>query len=173
MLLHVCCANCAAYPLELFKDLFDITMLFFNPNIHPLEEYLKRLDDVKRLSGISSIPLIIGTYEPEKWHLSVKGLEDEPEGGKRCQRCFYMRLENTAALTKDNGMDIFATTLSISPHKDTSTINTAALSISGDLGIKYHPANLKKKDGFRKANELSRSYGFYRQDYCGCQYSIR
>jgi predicted adenine nucleotide alpha hydrolase (AANH) superfamily ATPase len=173
MLLHVCCANCAVYPLKLLDDSFAVTMLFYNPNIFPREEYLKRLDDVKKLSGISGIPLITAAYDPDKWSIAVKGFENEPEGGKRCRKCFDIRLEKTAASALNNKMDIFATTLSISPHKDSSIINETAVSISGKLGIRYYISDLKKKDGFKKANELSRSYGFYRQDYCGCKYSIR
>ena len=161
MLLHVCCANCAGYPLQLLGDRFDITMLFYNPNIYPRKEYLKRLSDVKQLSRISGIPLITGKYDPERWSQSIKGFEKEPEGGKRCGICFEMRLEDTAALAGKLDMDIFATTLSISPHKNAEAINKAGKSIAKRTGIKYYTADLKKKDGFKITNEISRSYGFY------------
>ncbi len=173
MLLHVCCATCAAYPVGLLGEVFDITMFFYNPNIHPGGEYRRRLKDVERLSKISNIPLITGTYEPERWFMLTEGLEDEPEGGKRCAICFHLRLEETARLAAKKGMDIFAATLSISPHKNAGTINEAGLSISRKYGIDYYLSDLKKKNGFKKTNELSRSYGFYRQDYCGCIYSMK
>ncbi len=173
MLLHVCCANCAAYPVRLLGANFDITMFFYNPNIHPREEYLTRLKDVERLSKISNIPLIAGTYDPERWFKLTEDLEGEPEGGKRCLQCFRMRLEETAGLAVKKAMDIFAATLSVSPHKNAGVINEAGLSISGKYGIDYYASDLKKKDGFKKTNELSRSYGFYHQDYCGCIYSMK
>jgi len=173
MLLHVCCANCAAYPVRLLGDHFDITMFFYNPNIYPEREYLRRLKDVERLSKISNIPLITGAYDPERWFNLTEGLQGEPEGGKRCLRCFRMRLEETAGLAAKKGMDIFAATLSVSPHKNAGAINEAGLSISEKYGIDYYLSDLKKKDGFKKANKLSRLYGFYRQDYCGCIYSMK
>ena len=101
MLLHVCCATCAGYPLELLGKDYDITMFFYNPNIQPLEEYRRRLQDIKRLSEISEIPLITGLYDPERWQKQVKGLEDEPEGGKRCTNCFDIRMEKTADIARD------------------------------------------------------------------------
>jgi predicted adenine nucleotide alpha hydrolase (AANH) superfamily ATPase len=171
MLLHVCCANCAGYPLELLGKDSDITMFFYNPNIHPIEEYDKRLHDVRKLSEISGIPLIEGPYDSDNWLKQVEGLEDEPEGGKRCSICFDIRMEKTAGMARDKKMDIFATILSISPHKNVAVINRIGKVISEKSGINYYTADLKKKDGFKKANEISRSYGFYRQKYCGCVYS--
>jgi len=173
MLLHACCANCAAYPLTLLSDDFDITLFYYNPNIYPEEEYLRRLKDIKKLSEISGIPLIIGKYESVKWFKAARHLAGEPEGGKRCRICFDMRLKETAVTAKDRCFDIFATTLSISPHKDSKTINELGLSISDKIGIDFYCANLKKKDGFKKTMKISRKYGFYHQNYCGCIYSIR
>jgi len=171
MLMHVCCATCAGYPIQLLSEDYNITMFFFNPNIQPLEEYQRRLNNVERLSEISGIPLIAGPYDPEIWLKQVEGLEDEPEGGKRCNICFDVRLGKTADMARDKKMDIFSTTLSISPHKNVNVINGIGKALSVNAGIKYYTADLKKKDGFKKANEISRSYGFYRQKYCGCVYS--
>jgi predicted adenine nucleotide alpha hydrolase (AANH) superfamily ATPase len=171
MLLHVCCANCAGHPLELLSNDYDMTMFFYNPNIHPKEEYQRRLQDVEKLSKISGIPLIIGPYDSKKWLKQVEGSEDEPEGGKRCSTCFDIRLKKTADMARDKKMDIFATTLSISPHKNIDEINRIGSDMSEKSGIHYYTSDLKKKDGFKKANEISRSYGFYRQKYCGCVYS--
>jgi predicted adenine nucleotide alpha hydrolase (AANH) superfamily ATPase len=172
MMLHVCCATCAGYPLELLGKDYDITMFFYNPNIHPKEEYKRRLNDVEKLSIISGIPFLTGPYDAERWLKLVEGLEDEPEGGKRCSACFNIRMGKTADMAGKKKMDIFATTLSISPHKNVDIINRTGKAISEKSGIKYYTADLKKKDGFKKANEISRSHDFYRQKYCGCIYSI-
>jgi len=173
MLLHVCCASCAAYPIKLLEPDFDITMFFYNPNIHPRKEYIKRLESVKKLSDISGIVFIESDYDIVLWSSRVKGTENEPEGGKRCRFCFDMRLKKTASTAKEKHMDIFATTMSISPHKNSKVINVAASTISEAMGVQYYTSDLKKKDGFKKTNELSRTYGLYHQDYCGCNYSIR
>jgi predicted adenine nucleotide alpha hydrolase (AANH) superfamily ATPase len=173
MLLHVCCATCAAYPVELLGQDFDITMFFYNPNIYPREEYLKRLESVKKLSRISGISLMEGPYNTGSWSSRIRGTEDEPEGGKRCFLCFGLRLERTASAARKNNMDIFASTLSISPRKDTKMIFETASVISKVHDVDYYPADLKKKDGFKRTNEISRAYEIYRQDYCGCKYSIR
>lgn len=173
MLLHACCANCASYPLTLLSDDFNITLFYYNPNIYPEEEYLLRLNDVRKLSEISGIPLIIGKYESIKWLEAARHLSREPEGGKRCRTCFRMRLEKTAFVAKDKCLNIFATTLSISPHKNSKVINELGVSISNKVGIDFYIADLKKKNGFQKTMDISRNYKFYHQNYCGCIYSIR
>lgn len=173
MLLHVCCANCAAYPLTLLSDDFDITLFYYNPNIYPREEYFRRLKDVRKLSEISGAALIIGKYESSKWFEAARHLSEEPEGGKRCCICFDMRLKKTAAIAKDRCFDIFSTTLTISPHKSSITINELGSVISDRAGIDFYISDLKKKDGFKKTMGLSRKYRFYHQNYCGCIYSIR
>lgn len=173
MLLHTCCANCAAYPLTLLGIDFDITLFYYNPNIYPEEEYLLRLKDIRKLSEISGVPLIIGKYESVKWFETARHLASEPEGGKRCRICFDMRLEKTADTAKDRCLDIFSTTLSISPHKSSKTINELGRAVSNRSGIDFYDGDLKKKDGFKKTMDISRDYGFYHQNYCGCLYSIR
>ena len=173
MLLHICCANCGAYPLALLGDDFEITLFYYNPNIYPKEEYQRRLKDTKRLSEISAVPLIIGKYESAIWSRAAGHLADEPEGGKRCAICFDMRLKKTASIAKINNLDIFSTTLSISPHKNSKTINELGKTISSDAGIDFYSGDFKKKDGFKKTMAISRKYSFYCQNYCGCLYSIR
>jgi len=147
-------------------------MFFYNPNIYPYEEYEKRLGDARKLSTIYGTDLITGIYDSWEWEKYIKGLEDEPEGGARCAKCFEMRLKAAALMAKEKEMDIFATTLSISPHKDSEVINRTGQAISEKTGIEFLARDLKKKDGFKKAVQLSCQYNFYRQNYCGCKYSI-
>ncbi|HAJ95415.1 MAG TPA: recombinase, partial [Actinobacteria bacterium] len=152
---------------------FDITLFYYNPNIYPEKEYFRRLKDIRKLSEISGTALIIGKYESIKWFKAARHLSKEPEGGKRCRICFDMRLEKTAAIAKDRCLDIFSTTLSISPHKNSKIINELGISISYKTGIDFYGADFKKKDGFKKTMDISRNHGFYHQNYCGCIYSIR
>ena len=173
MLLHSCCATCAAFPLELLKDSFDVSLFYYNPNIFPEEEYYRRLDDIRILAGIAGITLINGEYDKIEWSKATKHLAGEPEGGRRCTLCFGFRLKKTAETAKEKGFDIFGTTLSISPHKDSKVIVRTGDCLAARFGIDFYRADLKKKDGFKKAMSLSRRYSFYRQNYCGCKYSIR
>lgn len=173
MLLHSCCATCAAYPAELLKDDFDISLFYYNPNIFPEEEYYKRLADIKTLAYMTGNALIIGQYDKKEWDKATKHLAAEPEGGIRCSLCFGFRLKKTAETAKENGFDIFGTTLSISPHKSSKAIIETGDFLAASTGIDFYGADLKKKDGFKKAMDLSGKYSFYRQDYCGCKYSIR
>ena len=173
MLLHSCCATCTAYPASMLKDSFDISLFYYNPNIFPEEEYYKRLADIRILADITGITLITGEYDKNGWDRATKYLADEPEGGRRCTLCFSFRLKKTAETAKEEGFDIFGTTLSISPHKDSKVIIRAGESLAARIGIDFYGTDLKKKDGFKKAIDLSRKYSFYRQSYCGCKYSIR
>ena len=169
ILLHVCCAVCASSVLErLREEGWEVTGLFYNPNIHPEEEYQKRLRETERLAREYQLPLLVGEYEQERWVELVKGLEDEREGGKRCATCFRMRLEKTKQLAQAKGYDKFTTTLSVSPHKNSSLINEIGVKIGGDL---YLVADFKKRDGFKRAIELAKEYTLYRQHYCGCIFS--
>ncbi|MBM3707194.1 MAG: epoxyqueuosine reductase QueH [Actinobacteria bacterium] len=173
LLLHVCCANCVLHPINILIEKFDITMFYCNPNIHPEEEYLKRLADVEKVSHIKKIPLIKGDYknELEKWFEITENLKEEPEGGRRCVECFRIRLEKTASYAVKNGFDIFTTTLSISPHKNQNIINELGRKISKETGISFFCADFKKLDGFKKTIQLSKELDMYRQNYCGCIYS--
>ena len=173
ILLHSCCATCTAYPISLLKERFDISLFYYNPNIFPEEEYNRRLSDVSKLACITGTSLIIGEYDTAGWYNAAGHLPDEPEGGKRCLLCFNLRLGKTAETAKEKDFDIFGTTLSISPHKNSRIINKEGSLLAARIGIDYYEADFKKKDGFKKAIDLSRKHSFYRQNYCGCEYSIR
>ena len=171
ILLHVCCGTCALYPYFLLKQNFDVTFFYYNPNIHPRKEYIKRLEIIKVISKKYSIPLVIGKYEVKKWFRLTADLKNEPEGGIRCAQCFDMRLDSTADMAKKLGFDLFCTTLTISPHKNYRIINSIGMELASVKGIGFYKADLKKKDGFKKTMELSKKLNLYRQNYCGCVYS--
>ena len=173
ILLHVCCGTCALYPYFKLKKDFDITFFYYNPNIYPKKEYIRRLDDVRTISKKYLIPLITGRYEIRKWFRLTKGLKDEPEGGKRCDLCFRIRLNKTAELAKKLGTGLFGTTLTVSPHKNHHIINSIGSEVAASLGIDFYQSNFKKNDGFKKTMEMSKKLQLYRQNYCGCIYSIR
>lgn len=177
LLLHACCAPCSSYVLEYLTDFFDISLLYYNPNIFPESEYLKRVEQVKKLlSEIplkSSVRLVEGRYDPKEFFELSKGLETVPEGGERCFKCYRLRLEEAAREAKKGGFDYFTTTLSISPHKNADKLNEIGEELEGQYGVKYLYADFKKKNGYKRSIELSRIYGLYRQDYCGCVFSKR
>ena len=177
LLLHACCAPCSSYCLEYLSQYFSITVLFYNPNISPASEYQKRVDEIKRL--ISELPaknkisLIEGRYLPEEFYTSVKGLENEPEGGKRCHVCYELRLHEAAVVAKELGYDYFTTTLSISPLKDADKLNEIGKKLSDEYAISYLYSDFKKKNGYKRSIELSKEYKLYRQNFCGCVFSKR
>ena len=175
LLLHACCGPCSSYVIEYLNKYFDITILYYNPNISPQEEFTKRLKEIKRL--IKEIPhenkleLIEGRYDYNEFTNISKGLEDCPEGGERCFKCYRLRLEESAKYAKENNYDYFGTTLSISPYKNSKKLNEIGEELSNKYGIKYLYSDFKKKNGYRRSIELSNEYNLYRQDYCGCIYS--
>jgi len=171
VLLHVCCGTCALYPYFLLKKDFDVTLFYYNPNLYPEKEYVKRLEGIKTISKKYSIPLVTGKYEIKKWLRLTTDFKDEPEGGRRCTQCFSIRLDRTACTAKKLGFDLFGTTLTISPHKDHNIINSIGLELASAKGINFYQTNLKKKNGFKKTIELSKKLNLYRQNYCGCVYS--
>ncbi len=177
LLLHACCAPCSSYVLEYLTDFFDISLLYYNPNIFPESEYLKRVEQVKKLLSEmplkSSVRLVEGRYDPKEFFELSKGLETVPEGGERCFKCYRLRLEEAAREAKKGGFDYFTTTLSISPHKNADKLNEIGEELEGQYGVKYLYADFKKKNGYKRSIELSRVYGLYRQDYCGCVFSKR
>jgi predicted adenine nucleotide alpha hydrolase (AANH) superfamily ATPase len=173
MLLHVCCGTCALYPYFKLKRDFNITFFYYNPNIYPKEEYLRRLDGVQTIAKKYSVPLITGRYEIKKWLALTKGLKDEPEGGKRCHLCFRIRLVEAAKQAKKLGSDLFGTTLTVSPLKNHNVINSLGSDIAASLGIDFFQSNFKKNDGFKKTIKMSKKIKLYRQNYCGCIYSMR
>ncbi|MCF7942373.1 MAG: epoxyqueuosine reductase QueH [Spirochaetia bacterium] len=168
-LLHVCCAPCASASIERLTERGeDVTLFFSNSNIYPHQEYLRRLAEVERLARIFSVPLIEDIYDHESWLRWVSGLEDEPEKGRRCDRCFAYSLRRTAEKAEELGMQQFSTTLSISPHKRSASLFAAAEGLDG-----FVPDDFKKKNGFARSIALSREFELYRQDYCGCEFSKR
>jgi len=171
-LLHVCCANCLLYPFTALSKDFHVYFYFYNPNIHPKSEYIKRLKYVKLVSETYNAPLIVDKYEKKKWFNIAGTLKSEPEGGLRCELCFRIRLEKTAKTAKKLGFDLFGTTLTISPHKNQTIINNTGVTISKEKNIEFYIADFKKKDGFKKTMQLSSEYKIYRQSYCGCIYSM-
>lgn len=177
LLLHSCCAPCSSYVLEYLSQYFKITVFYYNPNISPKEEYIKRVEEQKRL--ISQLPVknpvdfIEGDYEPQDFYDIAKGLEQVPEGGERCFNCYKLRLEKTAKLAYDLNMDYFTTTLSISPYKNALKLNEIAEELSEIYSVKNLPSDFKKKEGYKRSVQLSKEYDLYRQDYCGCIFSKR
>ena len=175
LLLHACCAPCSSACLEYLNGNFDMTVFYYNPNISPESEFQKRLSEEKRL--VSEMPLskeikvIEGEYNYADFLEAVKGLEDVPEGGERCFACYRLRLEKTAELAKEQGFDYFCTTLSISPLKNSQKINEIGEAVAEKYGVKWLPSDFKKKEGYKRSIELSRQYGLYRQNFCGCVFS--
>lgn len=171
LLLHSCCGPCSSAVIERLREHFSLTVLYYNPNIEPEEEYLHRLAEQKRLLGILGIPLLECEWENEAFSCFAQGLKDEPEGGARCTACFALRLSKTAALAWEKGFEYFATTLSVSPHKDPVRLNDIGDSCARQYGVKHLTADFKKKNGYLRSLQLSKEHNLYRQDYCGCLYS--
>ena len=175
LLLHACCAPCSSYVLEYLTEYFDITVFFYNPNISPESEYLHRVSEIKRLISemCPTVKFIEGRYEPEKFYEMAKGLENEPERGARCVKCYRMRIEESAVIAKQNNFDYFTTTLSISPQKDSHVLNSIGKEISEIYNVPYLYSDFKKKGGYKRSIELSAEFHLYRQNFCGCIYSKR
>ena len=177
LLLHSCCAPCSSYCIEYLSKYFDITLYFYNPNISKEEEFDKRANELTRLVDSMSlarpINVIIEQYEPNEFYEIAKGLENEPERGKRCEECFKLRLERSAQYARKNNFDYFTTTLSISPHKDAQLLNEIGRDFSRKYNIPYLFSDFKKKNGYKRSIELSTEYNLYRQNYCGCIYSYK
>ena len=174
LLLHACCAPCSSYVLEYIAHRFNLTLYFYNPNIAPAEEYDFRFDELQRLLcevGYPNVRTIREEYRPEEFEEIAKGLEEEPEGGARCYKCYRLRLEKTAKKGAMGGFDYFTTTLSISPHKNAEWLNRIGLELEEKHGIAYLCSDFKKKGGYQRSIALSREHNLYRQDYCGCIYS--
>ena len=174
LLLHVCCAPCSSYVLTYLSDYFDITVLYYNPNISPIEEYQKRLNEEKRLIkelNKENIHIIECNYDNEEFENIAKGLEEVPEGGIRCHKCYNLRIEKTAQIAKENNFDYFTTTLTISPLKNSQVLNKIGKELSEKYNIKYLYSDFKKKEGYKTSIILSKKYNLYRQNYCGCKYS--
>ena len=175
LLLHSCCAPCSSYVLEYLSDYFEITVFYYNPNIFPESEYTKRileqqmlLQDMKVKHPIS---FLAGGYERDKFYEIARGLEHLEEGGERCFKCYELRLEESAKVAKECEFDYFTTTLSISPLKNAEKLNEIGNKVGAKYGVSYLQSDFKKKNGYKRSIELSKEYGLYRQDYCGCEFS--
>ncbi|NCC01836.1 MAG: epoxyqueuosine reductase QueH [Clostridia bacterium] len=177
LLLHSCCAPCSSYVLEYLSNYFEITVFYYNPNISPAEEYEKRVEEqqkfIMELPTKYPIAFIAGKYEPERFYELAKGLEQLPEGGERCFKCYELRLREAAICAKNADFDYFTTTLSISPLKNAEKLNEIGENLGRQYSVSYLPGNFKKKNGYLRSVKLSAEYGLYRQDYCGCIYSKR
>lgn len=178
LLLHACCAPCSSACLLELTERIKIKVYYYNPNIVERSEFEKRSAELERLVKIynkeypnASIEFLEGAYEPEEFLLAAKGLEKEPEGGKRCEKCFELRLRETARKAKAEGADMFTTTLTISPLKNARLLNEIGERIAEEEGIAWLPSDFKKKEGYKRSVELSKKYGLYRQNFCGCPYS--
>lgn len=171
LLLHSCCAPCSSYVITYLKDYFDITILYYNPNIEPYEEYNKRKEEQIRLCNLFNIKVLDCDYDNNLFHETVLGLENCKEGGNRCFKCYELRLRKTASLASN--YDFFGTTLTVSPFKNSNKLNEIGLSLEKEYNVKYLVSDFKKKDGYKKSIILSKEYDLYRQDFCGCIYSKR
>ncbi len=177
LLLHSCCAPCSSYVLEYLSQYFEITVYYYNPNLYPDTEFAKRSKEQQRLIGEMEVrhpvSFVEGAFDKERFYQAASGLEEVPEGGERCFRCYELRLSEAAKLAREGGFDYFTTTLSISPLKNARKLNEIGEKLAAEHGVAYLVSDFKKRDGYRRSVELSKEYGLYRQDYCGCEFSWR
>ena len=171
LLLHSCCAPCSTAVIERLKNYFDITIIYYNPNVEPFDEYEKRKKEQIKIIEINGLNYIDCDYDNKLFHDISKGLESIPERGIRCHKCYKLRLEYTAKKGKENNFDYFSTTLTVSPYKLSNVINEIGLELEEKYNIKYLVSDFKKQNGYKKSIELSNKYNLYRQNYCGCIYS--
>ena len=175
LFLHSCCAPCSSYVLEYLSQYFKITVFYYNPNIYPDDEYYKRVEEqkkfIERFTAKNKIDFVEGIFDKDRFYAMAKGLENVPEGGERCFLCYELRLREAAEYAKARNMDYFTTTLSISPLKNAEKLNEIGLNLANEYGIKYLVSDFKKKNGYKRSTELSKQYGIYRQEYCGCNFS--
>ena len=176
VLLHSCCGPCSSAVLEYITQYFDVTLLWYNPNLYPKEEFDRRfktqVELIEKMGLADKVDILAEPWKSEDYYRRVKGLENEPEGGKRCAECFRLRLLETARLAKHYGYDYFCTTLTLSRHKDAVLINTIGEEIAKAVGVSWLPSDFKKRNGENRSIELSEQYGLYRQLYCGCEFSL-
>ena len=173
LLLHSCCGPCSTQVIDFLKNDYDITIYYYNPNIDTDEEYSHRLSEQKRYCEIVGVPVLEDGYNPDEFLCAVKGLENEREGGVRCPVCFKLRLKKTAQKAKELNFDLFGTTLTVSPHKNSTIINAIGKAVEAEEDIEFLEGNYKKQDGYKKSIEFSKKYNLYRQNYCGCIFSKR
>ena len=175
LLLHSCCGPCSSYCIEVLSKHFNVTVLWYNPNIQPLGEHNLRLENqiklIENMKTPNPVSILELPYDDGEFLDAVKGLELEPEGGARCEKCFILRLEKTAQIAKERGFDFFTTTLTVSPHKNAPLINEIGFNLGEKYGLSFLPSDFKKKNGYKRSIELSKEYLLYRQGYCGCSFS--
>lgn len=177
LLLHSCCAPCSSYVLEYLSDYFEITVFYYNPNIFPESEYTKRILEqqmlIQDMKVKHPISFLAGSYERNRFYEIAAGLEHLKEGGERCFKCYELRLEEAAKIAQEGEFDYFTTTLSISPMKNAEKLNEIGNKVGAKYGVSYLQSDFKKKNGYKRSIELSKEFGLYRQDYCGCEFSFR
>lgn len=177
LLIHSCCAPCSSYVLEYLSEYFKITVFYYNPNIYPESEYTKRIAEQQKLIRDMEfrypVSFLAGKYDKEKFYEMAAGMEDLKEGGARCMKCYELRLSEAARQAVAGGFDYFTTTLSISPMKNAQKLNEIGIRVGEEYSVKYLISDFKKKNGYKRSIELSKEYGLYRQDYCGCEFSMR
>ena len=175
LLLHACCAPCSSATLERLSAHFDLTILYYNPNIYPPEEYHRREAELERFVEQAGYhyPVVELPYDPQEFYSAVAGLENEPARGSRCTVCYRLRMRRAAQYAAEHGFDWFTTTLSISPHKDAKRINAIGQELEQEYGVRHLPSDFKKQNGYLRSLQLSEEYGLYRQDYCGCEFSAK
>ena len=171
VLLHSCCGPCSTAVIERLQADYDVTVFYFNPNIHPEEEYEHRKKEQQKVCERLGVPYLEGNYDPAEFFDLCGSMSSEPEGGRRCRECFLLRMRKTAELARESGFDCFDTTLSVSPHKNYTVISEVGSLLEKECCVKYLGGNYKKQDGYKRSIELSKEYGLYRQNYCGCVYS--
>lgn len=176
LLIHTCCGPCSTYCLDYLSKHFDITVYYYNPNIYPKEEYFFRLEEQRDLLGkmdlSSDVKFLASSYDEREFYEIAKGKEKYQEGGRRCNKCYELRLTETAKTAEKLGFDYFCSSLTISPHKDSKKLNLIAKRVARNYNVKALPSDFKKNNGFKKSVELSNRYGMYRQEYCGCEFSL-
>lgn len=176
LLLHSCCAPCSSYVLEYLNRYFEITVFYYNPNIYPESEYTKRIWEqqelISQMPFLRPVSFLAGPYDQERFYEMAWGLEHVKEGGERCLKCYELRLSEAARMAVKTEADYFTTTLSISPLKNVDRLNEIGMRLGEEYGVPYLPSDFKKKNGYKRSIELSREYDLYRQDYCGCEFSM-
>ena len=177
LLLHSCCAPCSSHVISYLTNFFDITIFYYNPNISPIEEYDKRKEEqirlIKEIDKVNKIDIIDCDYDNDIYESKIKGFECEPERGSRCTICFDLRLSKTALMAKELNYDYFCSTLTVSPYKNSKLLNEIGKKMEEKYGITWLYSDFKKENGYKHSIELSKKYNLYRQDYCGCKYSVR
>lgn len=171
IMLHICCAPCSAHTVDVLKEEFEVAGYFYNPNIQPEDEYMMRLNELKRFADRINLEVFEGEYNVKEWNELTKGHEEDREGAERCNICYKMRLERCAEFANRIGIEYFSTVLSVSPHKNAETINSIGSSLAKTYGLNFFEADFKKKDGFKLSVQKGKEHGLIRQNYCGCRYS--